>query len=241
MIWVAILALGLGAGTLAGIVGFGASIMLMPVLMLAFGPLEAVPIMAIAAIMANFSRILVWWRAIDWCICGAYSATAVPFAGLGARTLLIVPPQAVETALGIFFLLMIGVRRWMAARQLRISLWQLALIGVPVGFLTGVVASTGPVTVPVFLATGLVKGAFLSSEASASLLVYFAKAAVFRSFGALPLEIVVKGLIVGSSLMVGAFAAKRFVLSLDPARFSLVMDGLMLFSGTTLLWAAFFG
>ena len=65
MTWAAILALGLVSGTLSGIVGFGASIMLMPVLMLAFGPLEAVPIMAIAALLANFSRVVVWWREVD--------------------------------------------------------------------------------------------------------------------------------------------------------------------------------
>jgi uncharacterized protein len=128
----------------------------------------------------------------------------------------------------------------MAARRLKLAPWQLAAIGIPVGFLTGVVASTGPITAPIFLAAGLVKGAFLSSEAMASLFVYVGKAAVFRTFGALPLEIVAKGLIIGASLMVGAFVAKRFVLSLDPARFSLLMDGLMLVSGATLLWAAFF-
>ena len=61
MTWVAILALGLASGTLSAIVGFGASIMLMPALMLAFGPREA-PIMAIAGRMANFSREAVWWR-----------------------------------------------------------------------------------------------------------------------------------------------------------------------------------
>ena len=41
-----ILAIGLVAGTLSGIVGFGSSIMLMPVLVIVFGPLRAVPIMA---------------------------------------------------------------------------------------------------------------------------------------------------------------------------------------------------
>jgi uncharacterized membrane protein YfcA len=66
MIWLAILALGLAAGTVGGIVGFGSSIMLMPALMLAFGPQEAVPIMAIAALMANLSRVAVWWREVDW-------------------------------------------------------------------------------------------------------------------------------------------------------------------------------
>jgi hypothetical protein len=236
-----VLAVGLFAGTLAGIVGFGSSVILMPVLVIAFGPVQAVPIMAIAAIMANLSRVLAWWREVNWRVCFAYAATATPFAALGAGTLLVVPAQAVEIALGVFFILMIFIRRWMAARRLRIGLGALAALGVPVGFLTGLVASTGPVSAPIFLAAGLVKGAFLSSEAAASLIVYAAKAAVFRTFGALPLEILLKGLITGSTLMAGAFLAKRFVLGMDPARFSLLMDGLMLASGGALLWAAFFG
>lgn len=52
-----VLLLGLVAGTVGGVVGFGTSIMLMPALVLVFGPREAVPIMAVAAIMANASRV----------------------------------------------------------------------------------------------------------------------------------------------------------------------------------------
>ena len=44
---------GLLAGTVGGVVGTGSSIILMPVLILAWGPLEAVPVMAIAAFMGN--------------------------------------------------------------------------------------------------------------------------------------------------------------------------------------------
>lgn len=235
-----ILCLGLVAGTLSGIVGFGSSIMLMPVLVIAFGPLQAVPIMAIAAIMANLSRIIVWWRDVDWRAAGAYAATGAPFAALGAATLLVLPARVIEAALGVFFIAMIAVRRWMAAHRLKLGFVHLAMIGVPVGYLTGIVVSTGPITAPVFLAAGLVKGAFLSSEAAASLAVYLAKTAVFRSYGALPAEIIAKGLIVGATLMAGAFIAKRFVLKMDAARFRLLMDGLMLASGFTLLWAAIF-
>ena len=108
----------------------------------------------------------------------------------------------------------------------------------PIGYLTGIVVSTGPITAPIFLAAGLVKGAFLSTEAAASLAVYLAKAAVFRSFGALPWTSSLKGLITGSTLMAGAFIAKRFVLKMDAERFRLLMDGLMLLSGAALLWAA---
>jgi hypothetical protein len=48
---VLVLLLGLVAGTVGGVVGFGTSIMLMPALVLVYGPREAVPIMAVAAIM----------------------------------------------------------------------------------------------------------------------------------------------------------------------------------------------
>ena len=54
------------AGTLGGVVGFGASIMMLPVLIWSFGAKQAVPIMAIASLMANASRAAVWWREIDW-------------------------------------------------------------------------------------------------------------------------------------------------------------------------------
>jgi uncharacterized membrane protein YfcA len=233
-----VLGVGLVAGTLGGIVGFGSSIMLMPVLVIAFGPLQAVPIMAIASIMANLSRVLVWWRDVDWRACAAYSATAVPAAALGARTLVALPPRAVEVALGAFFIAMIPVRRWLAARDARLRLSHLAAIGLVVGFLTGIVVSTGPITAPVFLAYGLVKGAFLSTEAAGSLLVYVAKSATFRALGVLPHEIIVKGLATGASLMIGAFVAKRFVLRIPPERFRLLMDALMLASGIAMLWAA---
>ena len=52
-----VLIVGLAAGTIAGIVGTGSSIMLMPVLIYQYGPWEALPIMAVAAVMATLWRI----------------------------------------------------------------------------------------------------------------------------------------------------------------------------------------
>jgi uncharacterized membrane protein YfcA len=233
-----VLAIGLVAGTLGGIVGFGTSIMLMPVLVLVFGPREAVPIMAIASIMANASRVAAWWREVDWRACAAYSATGIPAASLGAHTLLSLPPGVVEGVLGAFFITMIPVRRWMARQHWKLNLWHLAIVGAVIGFLTGLVVATGPVNAPFFLAYGLVKGAYLSTEALGSLAVYISKAITFRSLGALPLEAIIKGLIIGSSLVAGSFLAKRFVQRLNPDNFRLMMDGLLAVAGLTMLWAA---
>lgn len=239
MIWLGMLALGLLAGTLSGIVGFGASIMLMPILMLAFGPQEAVPIMAIAALLANLSRVLVWWRDIDWRANAYYCVTAIPMAALGARTLLVLDPRVVEGVLGGLFLVMIPARRWLFARGMRVEAWHLTLVGAVIGFLSGMVASTGPINTPFFLAYGLVKGAYLATEALGSMAIGLTKAIVFQRFDALPLETVARGLFIGASLMVGSRLAKGFVLRLEADQFRLLMDLLLAGAGLVLLWGAF--
>jgi uncharacterized membrane protein YfcA len=228
-----VLTVGLVAGTISGIVGTGSSIMLMPVLVYEYGPKQAVPIMAVAAVMANFSRILAWWREVDWRACAAYSATGIPAAALGARTLLALPSHAVDIAIGAFLIAMVPLRHWLARHQLKLSLWHLAI-----GDLTGIVVSTGPLSVPLFLFYGLTKGAFLATEAASSLGLYFSKSVTFERFGALTPDVALKGLIAGASLMSGAFIAKRFVLHLKPEVFRLAMDAIMLAAGLSMLWNA---
>jgi uncharacterized membrane protein YfcA len=237
-----VLTVGLLAGTISGIVGTGSSIMLMPVLVYAYGPKQAVPIMAVAAVLANLSRILAWWREVDWRACAAYSVTGIPAAALGARTLLALPSRAVDISIGLFLVAMVPARHWLARHQLKFSLWHLALGGAVIGYLTGIVVSTGPLSVPLFLFYGLTRGAFLATEAASSLGLYFSKSVTFQRFGALTPDVALKGLIAGSSLMSGAFIAKRFVLRLEPEVFRLVMDGIMLAAGLSILanavWSA---
>jgi uncharacterized membrane protein YfcA len=238
MMWLAIMAFGLAAGTLGGVVGFGGSTILMPVLALAFGPKEAVPIMAIAGVLANVSRVAVWWREVDWRAAAVYCMTGIPFAAFGARTLLALDPPIVEIVLGLFFLVMIPARRWLLNRGVSIGLPGLALAGAGVGYLSGLVASTGPLNTPFFLAYGLAKGAFVSTEALGSLGVFGTKTIVFRTFGALPTDTIARGLVVGSSMMAGALVAKRFLAHMEPRQFQLIMDCAMLVAGVTLLWSA---
>lgn len=233
-----ILAIGLIAGVVSGIIGTGSSIMLVPVLAYVYGPKEAVPIMAVAAIMANVSRILAWWREVEWRAFAAYAVPGAPAAALGARTMLALPPRAVDAAMGVFLLSMIPVRHWMAANLVRLRLPHLTAAGAVIGFLTGIVAATGPADVPFFLGYGLTKGAFIGTEAAASLAVYATKAVTFSESGVLPLDVIARALCVGASLMVGAFVAKPFVLRLGPETFRYVMDGLLLVSGASLLWGA---
>jgi uncharacterized protein len=186
--------------------------------------------------------ILAWWREVDWRACAAYSIPGIPAAAFGARTLLALPAHAVDISIGLFLIAMVPVRHWLARHDLKFSLWHLAVGGAVIGYLTGIVVSTGPLSVPLFLFYGLTKGAFLATEAASSLGLYLSKSVTFQRFGALTPDLALKGLIAGSSLMFGAFIAKRFVLRLNDNVFRLVMDGIMIAAGLSMLanalWSA---
>jgi uncharacterized membrane protein YfcA len=233
-----VLFVGLVAGGVSGIVGTGSSLMLLPVLVYAYGPKQAVPIMAVAAVMANVARVSAWWREVDWKAVAAYAIPGVPAAALGARTLLSLPPQVIDVGLGLFFLAMIPFKRWHARTGRRLVLWQVSLAGAAIGLLTGLVLSTGPLSVPVFTSYGLTMGAFLSTEAASALALYISKVATFQHLGALPPSTLGQGAIVGASLMAGTYGGKALVVRISPHAFDRLLDLLMLASGLSLLWAA---
>ena len=220
-------------------IGTGASILLLPILVFQYGPKQAVPIMAIAALMSNVAKVMAWWREVDWRAFAAYSIPGVPAAALGARTLLVLPSHVVDITLGAFFLAMIPARRWLHSHSFHIGLWQLALAGALIGFVTGIVLSTGPLSVPAFTSYGLMKGAFLSTEAVSSLALMISKVTTFQQLGALPWPAILQGLIIGSAVMIGTFIAKRFVQRMSLHTFEYLLDAMLFGSGVSLLWAAF--
>ena len=233
-----VLMAGMLAGTASGMIGTGSSIILLPILVYVFGPKEAVPIMAVAAVIGNLSRIVAWWAEVDWRVVGAYSSTAALTASMGARTLWSMPANTIDIMLGIFFISMVPLRHYLQRHEWRLSLWQMPLAGALIGFVTGLVLSTGPLSVPAFSAYGLVKGAFLGTEAASSLIVYFSKVLTFTALGALTIGLALKGCIVGGSIAIGTFLAKSFVTRMPAAIFQRVLDGLLLLSGLSLLISA---
>ena len=226
---------GLFAGVLGGIIGFGTTIILMPLLVHFFGPLHAVPIVALVAIVANISRVVIWFKAIEWRVCLVYNLTAVPGVILGANTLVLLSPRWIDLILGCFLLAMIPIRRKLREMNFKLKLWEMALVGALIGYLTGVVASTGAVNTPFFLAYGLVKGAFIGTEAASSFFMFVAKGITFHQLGVLDLQIMGQGVLIGAFVLIGSAFSKRFVLNLSEKVFLQLMEGVMLVSGISIL------
>jgi uncharacterized protein len=232
--------LALLAGTIGGLVGFGSTIILMPALIFAVGPKAAVPILTIAGLMANASRVAIWWREVDWAAALVFALGAIPAAALGARTLVALDPTWLQLAIGVFLLLLVPIRRWLVAQGFRLHLWHLAIVGIGIGFLSGIVTTVGPINTPFFLAYGLTKGPFISTEALGSLLMGLSKTSIFHTFGALPWNLLVQGLLVGSAVTCGSWLAKRVMNHITIAQFRWLMDGVLVCSGLSLIGGALY-
>jgi uncharacterized membrane protein YfcA len=231
--------LGLGAGVLGGVIGFGTTIILMPALVYFYGPIQAIPVIALVATVANLSRIFLWWSVINWKVCFVYSITAIPAVILGVNTLVALNDRLIEITLGIFLILLIPIRRWMRQKNFYLKLWQMSLVGAGIGYLTGIVATTGAINTPFFLAFGLSKGAFLGTEAASTLSILFTKGITFHQLGFLNTAAMIQGLLIGSCVLVGSIFSKKIVLALPEKKFLLLMELVMLISGASILVMSF--
>ena len=231
--------LGLGAGVLGGVIGFGTTIILMPALVYFYGPIQAIPVIALVATVANLSRIFLWWSVINWKVCLVYSITAIPAVILGVNTLVALNDRLVEITLGLFLILLIPIRRWMRKQNFYLKLWQMSLVGAVIGYLTGIVATTGAINTPFFLAFGLTKGAYLGTEAASTLSILFTKGITFHQLGFLNTTAIIQGFLIGSCVLVGSIFSKRIVLALPEKKFLLLMELVMLISGVSILVMSF--
>lgn len=233
-----LLGLAILAGTIGGVVGFGSIVILLPATTFLFGPQQAIPILTVAALMGNLSRAAFSWQEADWPAVATYGAGAVPAAILGAFIFVSIDAALVQRLLGLFLLLMLPGRRWAARQSLAVKRWQLFPLGVAMGLLSGIVGTVGPINAPFFLAYGLVKGAYLATEALGAAAVHVTKAAVYGRFALIDAETLARGLFIGLGLLAGAWLGKRIVLRLEAPAFVRLVEALLAASALWMILSA---
>lgn len=236
MSFIAVILLAVFSGVISGVVGTGSSILLIPALTYVFGAKEAVPIMALASVMGNLSRIYLWRHSIRFKPLFYYLLPGIPAVVLGANTLWIMPEKWLNIGMGMFFILMIPVIHLLRKHQIKMKTYQVIIAGAVIGYLTGIVFSTGPLTIPIFSAYGLTLGPLLATEAAASFVIYLTKALTFSQLGAVNSFILICGVLVGCGLTVGNYLGKKLVLKLTPKLFQWLLDAMLIFAGGSLLF-----
>lgn len=223
------------AATLAAVTGFGGAAVLLPVLVAFFGVRDAVPILTIAQLVGNGSRVWFNRREVALPVVGWFALGGVPLALAGGWLFATAPISPLTRGLGLFLLLVVLVRRTGVWKPGRLPLRSFALLGAVFSFLSALVGSVGPLMAPFFLAFGLVKGAYIGTEALATVVMHVAKLAAYGGAALLSWHGALVGLALGPIMVGGSWTGKRIVDRLPERVFVLLIEITMLAAGALFL------
>jgi uncharacterized membrane protein YfcA len=233
--WLVLLIAALAASTLAAITGFGGAAVLLPFLVAAFGMREAVPILTVAQLIGNASRVWFNRRELNWRVVGWFALGGVPMALLGGYLFAAAPLHALTRALGGFLLLIVVLRHVKARFTRTFPVAAFAGIGAGSSLLSALLGSVGPLMAPFFLAYGLVKGAYIGTEALSTVVMHVAKLIAYRQTKVLSGADALIGLALGPVMVFGSFVGKRVVNRLSEKVFVLMIEFVLLAAGVMFL------
>lgn len=219
------------AALLAAVTGFGGAAVLLPMLVFVFGVREAIPILTVAQLIGNASRVWFNRRELDWRVVGWFALGGVPLALLGGVLFAHAPLTALTRVLGAFLILIVVIRHLPKMKTFKTPLKSFALIGAASSFLSALLGSVGPLMAPFFLAYGLVKGAYIGTEALSTVVMHVAKLIAYKGSAVLPAHAVLSGLALGPIMVAGSFVGKRVVDRLPERVFVLIIDVTLLSAG----------
>ncbi len=230
--------LGVGAlvaSTLAAVTGFGGAAVLLPLLVITVGVRDAIPVLTVAQLVGNGSRVWFNRRELDLKVVGWFALGGVPMALLGGLLFARAPLTALTRLLGLFLLLVVAWRRLRTGSPARPPLRSFALIGAVSSFLSALLGSVGPLMAPFFLAYGLVKGGYIATEAMSTVVMHIAKLVAYQGSSVLSVGAIEVGLALGPIMVLGSWTGKRIVDRLPERVFILLIEGTMLVVGLLFL------
>ncbi len=214
------------AASISGFAGFGGALLLLPLLTRTVGVEQAVPMLTVAQLVGNLSRIGLGWRRVEWKAAGLFLVAAMPAAGMGAVTFSELPPHLVARLVGVAILVFTGLR-FSGLLVLKRSAGLLLIGGASVGFLSGLVGSAGPMGAAIFLSLGLSPVAYIATEAVTAVGIHLTKLAVYQQKLSMGLTFWPLALAMGAAMFAGTWTANRFVERVPRAAFERVVGSLL--------------
>jgi uncharacterized membrane protein YfcA len=134
------------------------------------------------------------------------------------------------------FLLLIVIWRHVHPRQPRgFAVQTFGGIGAGASFLSALLGSVGPIMAPFFLGYGLVKGAYIGTEALSTVVMHITKLVAYRQGAVLATSGVVVGLALGPIMVLGSWLGKRIVDRLPERVFVGIVEAVLVIAGVMFL------
>lgn len=233
--WILLFIVSWVAASISGAAGFGGALILLPLLTNVVGVKAAVPMLTIAQLFGNISRVWFGRSEIRWKPVGYFVLGAIPASVLGSRVFVDLPREHITTGIGVLLVLIVIMRRLKITKVELSDKWLLPGGGI-VGFLSAVVGSAGPLGAALFLGLNLPAIAYVASEAVTAVAMHLTKIIVYQKYQLIGLQEMGFGIFLGIAMILGSWTGKRVIERLPREKFILLVEILLVISAVQLIF-----
>ena len=234
---VLLFALGIAAFTLSTIAGGGGSLVLVPVLNGLIGVSNTAPVLNLGAFLGRPSRLIIFWKHINWRVCFYYAPAAIVGAALGSWLFSNFRIEWLQIFVGLFLISTV----WQFSfgkkqRSFQMKLWYFAPIALLVSVLGTIIGALGPILNPFYLNYGLDKERLIATKTANSFIMGISQISGYAFFGLLHSQFWVYGIALGVGATIGNIVGKRFLSKMKSTTFRKWLIALMVVSGVLLIY-----
>lgn len=233
--WFILIPAALVASTLAGVTGFGGAAVLLPILVWIFGVRAAIPVLTVAQLIGNGSRVWFNRHELNWRVVGWFALGGIPAALAGGYLFATAPLPALARLLGAFLLIVVLWRHVRKKEPRSFPTPMFAGIGAGASFLSALLGSVGPIMAPFFMGYGLVKGAYIGTEALSTVVMHVTKLVAYRKTAVLTGVDAVRGLALGPIMVFGSWTGKRVLERIPEREFVILIESVLVLAGLEFL------
>jgi len=224
------------AAILGGVSGYGTGLILPLVLVPVIGAEATVPVIGVASILNNFSRLTAFRSAIDWPKAFAVMAVATPACLIGAYGYSHLSGPLATTLIGLVLMLLVPAKRLLRRSGAKLSGLSLGTASAGFGLLAGGTAGSGIVLLSILMAAGLSGRAVVATDATISFVLGLGKTVMFQSTGALSPASWAMALVIGAIAVPGAFVARWLTEQLSVRVHDVLIEAMVFLGGFLLFW-----
>lgn len=224
------------ASILGGMSGYGTGLVLPVFLVPLVGVPNVIPVMAVAMLFNNGSRVVAFWCEIQWIHVRRMLVLGLPACAAGTYSYTLLSSKWIAVLLGTFLLASVPLRRLLRHVQFKFSADVELGAGAFFGFINGGMTGTGVILISILMSVGVAGGALVSTDAVISVVMGFAKVVLLGCFAALNLELALLGLIVGLCTAPGAFVARTLLKRIPAGIHAGLMELVVIAGSVALLW-----
>lgn len=232
LIWL----MGMIAFTISTISGGGGALMLIPILNFLVGTTKTAPLLNLGTFISRPSRIIIFWKHIEWKVFWYYVPSAMLGAILAAWFFMEIKIAWLQIIVALFLISTFFQYRFGKKEiSFPVKLWYF----IPLGFIISIIGTftggMGPVLNPFYLNAGITKEKLIGTKAANSFFLGIAQVGSYTFFGLLTTELWVFGIVLGIGATFGNLIGKKLLTKISNLQFRKLVILLMVISGLLLL------